>query len=255
MKILLLLLMTFSMGCSYAQYSEKQVRDASRQVIDEEIKYGNLSGEYEKVAKEYLNKAMLNQKTISYVTKIMNKENYKNKNEAFEMGFNSGTIEREKSIKFLSNRDLYELMKANIDILSKMNDFECSQYIKKKNTEESGKGRSLYGIAGTLDIVKFKNYIGLYSKAFDNMTYDKNESQSITDADLIKVKNEHRQLLVNLIEENKKINNFIKSRKTFNDISEGEVCQIGKYFLGLVVKGEVNSAGMRANAYINGILN
>ena len=175
MKILLLLLMTFSMGCSYAQYSEKQVRDASRQVIDEEIKYGNLSGEYEKVAREYLNKAMLNQKTISYVTKIMNKENYKNKNEAFEMGFNSGTIEREKSIKFLSNRDLYELMKANIDILSKMNDFECSQYIKKKNTEESGKGRSLYGIAGTLDIVKFKNYIGLYSKAFDNITYDKKE--------------------------------------------------------------------------------
>ena len=255
MKIFMYLLMTFSMSCSYAQYSEKQIRDASRQVIDEEIKFGNLSGEYEKSLREFLNKTMLNQKTISYITKEMNKGNYKNKNEAFEMGFNSASIEREKSMKFLSNRDLYELMKANIDILNKMNDFECSQYIKKKNTEESGKGRSLYGIAGTLDIVKFKNYIGLYSKAFDNMTYDKNESQSITDADLIKVKNEHRQLLVNLIEENKKINNFIKSRKTFNDISEDEVCQIGKYFLGLVVKGEVNSAGMRANAYINGILN
>lgn len=254
MKIFVLLLMTFSMGCSYAQYSEKQVRDASRQVIDEEIKYGNLSGEYEKYSREYLNKAMLNQKTISYITKVMNKGNYKNKNEAFEIGFNSISVEREKSLKFLSNRDLYELMKANIDILNKMNDFECSQYIKKKNTEESGKGRSIYGIAGTLDIVKFKNYIGLYSKAYDNMTYDKNESQSMTDADVIKVKNEYRQLLVNLIEENKKFNEFIKSGKSFNDISDSEVCQIGKSLISLIVKGEASSAEMRSNAYLNGVL-
>jgi hypothetical protein len=255
MKILVLLLMTFNVGCSFAQYTEKQVRDASRQVIDEEIKYGNLSGEYEKILREYLNKWMLNQKTISHVTKVMNKGNYKNKNEAFEIGLNSGSMEREKSMKFLSNKDLNELMKANLDILNKMNDFECSQYIKKKNTEENGKGRTIYGIAGTLEILKFKNYIGLYSKAFDNMTYDKNESQPLSDADIIKVKIEYRKLGIDLIEDNKKISDFIKSGKTFNDISEGEVCQIGKSFLGLVIKGELNSAGMRANAYINGILN
>lgn len=254
MKIFVLLLMTFSMGCSYAQYSEKQVRDASRQVIDEEIKYGNLSGEYEKSVREYLNKVMLNQKTISYITKVMNKGNYKNKNEAFEIGFNWASLERERSIKFLSNRDLYELMKANIDILNKMNDFECSQYSKKKNTEESGKGRSIYGIAGTLEIIKFKNYIGLYSKAFDNMTYDKNESQLISDSDVIKVKNEYRQLLVSLIEENKKINDFIKSGKSFNDISDSEVCQIAKSLISLIVKGETSSAEMRSNAYLNGVL-
>jgi hypothetical protein len=184
----------------------------------------------------------------------MNKGNYKNKNEAFEIGFNSSSAEREKSMKFLSNRDLYELMKANIDILNKMNDFECSQYIKRKNTEESGKGRSIYGIAGTLDIAKFKNYIGLYSKAYDNMTYDKNESQLMSDSDVIKVKNEYRQLLISIIDENKKINDFFKSGKSFNDVSDSEVCQIGKSLISLIVKGDTNSAEMRSNAYLNGVL-
>ena len=146
-------------------------------------------------------------------------------------------------------------MKSNIDILSKMNDFECSQYIKRKNTEESGKGRSIYGIAGTLDIEKFKKYIGIFSKAFDNMMYEKNESQSLTNNELVKVKNEYTQMLINFFEENRDINDFYKSGKSFNDINDGEVCRIGKSLIGLLVKGDINSAGMRINAYLNGVLN
>ena len=255
MKILIMILMALGMNCAFGQYTEKQIRDTAKQVIDEEIKYGNLKGEYEKVAREFLNKAMLNQQIISYMTKIINKGDYSSQNEAFAAGFNAAIIQREKSNKFLSNRDLYEHMKSNIDILYKMNDFECSQYIKKKNTEESGKGRSLYGIAGTLDIIKFKKYIGSHSKAYDNMMYEKNESQPLTENELIKVKNEYRQMVINLLNENKNINDFFKSGKRFSDIEDGEVCKIGKSLIGLLVKGDVSSAGMRVNAYLNGVLN
>jgi len=164
-------------------------------------------------------------------------------------------IERDKSMNFLSFNESYQIMNSNIEILGKMNSFECSQYIKRKSTEEQGKGRSLFAIAGTLDIDKFKNYINLYSLAYEKMLNGKLSHDELNENDLLNVKNDYRQSFIKLINENSKIGDFVKSKKTFNEISDAEVCLIGKEIMSLVVKGDNKSAGMRSKAYVTGRLN
>jgi hypothetical protein len=239
----------------FAQYTESQVLKATQQVIDEEIKYAEVIGEKEKALRDYLNKVMLNKRTITESTKFLNQSKSKDKDKIFEAGFQLMMIERDKSMNFLSFNESYQIMNSNIEILGKMNSFECSQYIKRKSTEEQGKGRSLFAIAGTLDIDKFKNYINLYSLAYEKMLNGKLSHDELNENDLLNVKNDYRQSFIKLINENSKIGDFVKSKKTFNEISDAEVCLIGKEIMSLVVKGDNKSAGMRSKAYVTGRLN
>lgn len=255
MKKIVALLFTFSCGIAYAQYTENQILKATQQVVDEEVKFAEVKGEKEKILRDFLNKVMLSKRAITESTKLVNQFKTKDNDKIFEAGFQLMMIERDKSMNFLSFNESYQIMNSNIDILNKMNNFECSQYIKRKSTEEQGKGRTLFAIAGTLDLDKFKNYINLYSIAHEKMVNGKLSQDELKENDLLNIKNDYRQSFIKLIDENKKVGEFVKSRKSFNEISEAEVCLIGKEIMGLIVKGDIKLAGMRSKAYATGKLN
>lgn len=255
MKILVIILLSFSMSNLFAQYSEKQVRDILEQVINEEVKDANLKIEYERILADFLRKAVFSQRRISEITKTLNNTSVKNQDEAFKIGFSMAMSDRDKSIKFLSNRDLYDLMMLNVSILSLMSDFECSQYIKRRNTQEGGRGRSIYGIAGGLDLEKFKNYFAIYAKALKNMEGGKNESQFLMENDILKVKKEYQRLFNNMLDSDNRAKEFLKSGKSFSNAGDNDVCSVGKSLIGLIVKGGRESSEMRINAYISGRLN
>jgi hypothetical protein len=87
------------------------------------------------------------------------------------------------------------------------------------------------------------------------MVNGKLSQDELKENDLLNIKNEYRQSFIKLINENQKIGDFVKSKKSFNEIPEAEVCLIGKEIMGLIVKGDVKSAGMRSKAYATGKLN
>jgi len=254
-NLFIIFVTSICIGNSYAQITEKQLRVIFSQIVDETVVEAKLKGEYEKVARDFLNSTLLNKDVMNELLKIVKERNITDSKKAFELGFESMAIVREASMKFLSNRDLYDLMKLNIELLSKMNNYECAQYVRKRNTEKEGVGRGVYEIAGNLGIQEFKKYFGLYEKAFKNMMQKKNESQAISDSELQAARSDYRRFFMDLLEENADFNNFIKSGKSFNDLGEAEVCRFGKSLMGLVVKGDAASASVRTQAYLSGKLN
>jgi hypothetical protein len=198
---------------------------------------------------------MLNKRAIAESTKLVNQVKSKDDDKLFQVGYQLMMVERDKSMNYLSFDESYQIMNLNIEILNKMNNFECSQYIKRKSTEEQGGGRTIYAIAGMLDLDKFKSYINLYSTAYENMVNGKSSKDELNINDLLNIRNEYRQLFIKLINENQKVGEFIKSKRSFNEIADSEVCLIGKEIMGLIVKGDSHAAGMRSKAFATGKLN
>lgn len=161
---------------------------------------------------------------------------------------------REKSILKLSRNDQFELMKLNVLIASKMTDYECAQYFRKKRTDENGNGRGIYEIAAELEIGKFREYVKSYEKAFSLFLSDKDESIELSQQELKEVDADFGELFASLNRNKPFIAEFFNSGKSFKTGNDRDVCRIGNSILSLLISGDINKARKRTTAYIGGKL-
>jgi len=250
LKIVSLIFLYFVSATVFAQISEKDLRSISDRIIEESIIEAKLASDYNEVLQAHLENLMLNKDVVGLIHDLIIESKVTTQSDAEKVGFEVMTILRDRSLKTLSNEDIYSLMVLNHSLLSKMSDYECSQYIKKKRTDEDNLGRNIFHIAGQLDIASFKKYFGYYNKAIFNMLSQVNASERLDDDQLNFVRNEFRKA----VSENRIIGEFFSSGKSFATGSINEVCNVGKEIIGLLISGDPETAKMKTSAYLHGQL-
>ena len=238
-----------------AELTQKQMKDILVKTVEETLVSSNLNGDYKQTLKFHLERLMYNEQMINLFEKMTNENSVTSIADAEKMGFVVMVGLREKSLQTLSNDDLYKLLKLNHDAMSKMTDYECAQYIKKKRTDEDSLGRSLYEILGNLSISSFKEYLGYYDKAFANLFSNKTNAIKLNDNELLQVKTEFLILMRELVTKDKFVSDFLSSNKSFAVSSNSDVCRFGKELLNVMVSGDAENAKKRVSAFINGQLN
>ena len=247
--------MMFTLSSAFsAEITEKQMKEVSKKIIEEILLSSKLNGEYKSTLKHHLEKLMYRNQVITLMTNIAKDKSVLSVADAEKMGFNEMTALRDKSLLTLTSDDLLKLLMLNLEIMSVMTDYECAQYIKKKRTDEDGLGRSLYEISGNLNIKTFKNYVGYYEKAVDNLFSNKGNISRISETELIQVKTEFEIRISELLARDKFIREHFTTGKSFAESTNSDICRIGNELLRVVVSGNVEEAKKRASAYINGQL-
>ncbi len=247
--------MMFALNSAFgAEITEKQMMEVSKKIIEETLSSSKLSGEYKSTLKRHLERLMYDEQIIGLLTKIAAENPTTSSVDAEAMGFNIMSGLREKSLLTLSNNDLYDLLNLNVSIISKMTDYECAQYVKKRRTDEGGLGRGLYEISGQLSIITFKKYIGYYDKALQNLLSNKSNSEKLNEYEIEIVKSDFKERMSAMASKNTFVKDFFTSGKTFANSADSEVCRVSKELLKVVVDGDVVKARKRASAYVNGQL-
>jgi hypothetical protein len=253
-KIFVVLISIFLSSAISAELTEQQMLNVSKKIIEETLNASKLSGDYKLTLKNHLEKIMYNEQIVSLLTKIASENSVTSNVDAEKIGFNVMSGLRDKSLLTLSNNELYELLKLNVNIVTKMTDYECAQYVKKRRTDEGGLGRGIYEISGQLNIATFKKYIGYYDKAIQNLVSNKSSSEKLSEGEVQIVKSDFRELMAELTSKNVFVKEFFASGKSFADSSDSDVCRVSKELLKVVVSGDVEKAKKRTSAYINGQL-
>lgn len=253
-KLFLILIAIFLSSAISAELTEKQMLSISKKIIEETLVTSKLNGEYKSTLKSHLERIMYNEQIVSLLTKVVSDNAVNNNADVEAMGFNIMSNLRDKSLLTLSNNEMYDLLNLNVNIVSKMTDYECAQYVKKRRTDEGGLGRSLYEISGQLSITSFKKYIGFYDKAFQNMLSNKSSSEKLNEREVEIVKADFRELMAEMTSKNVFVKDFFMSGKSFAESADSDVCRVSKELLKVVVGGDVEKAKKRTSAYVNGQL-
>ena len=255
MKKLIFILMICSFASlAQAELTQKQMKDILIKTVEETLVSSNLNGEYKQTLRYHLESVMYNEQIKNMLQKMINENSVSSIADAEKIGFVVMVGLREKALLTLSNDDLYKLLKLNHDAMSKMTDYECAQYIKKKRTDEDSLGRSLYEILGNLSISSFREYLRYYDKAFANLFSNKTNAIKLNENELLQVKTEFKNLMRELLERNKFVSEFTSTNKSFAESSNSDVCRFGKELLNVMVSGDAENAKKRVSAFINGQL-
>jgi len=255
MKKIVAIFIMFALSSAFsAEITEKQMMEVSKKIIEETLSSSKLKGEYKSTLKNHLESIMYNKQIIELFIKIAAENSVTNSVEAETMGFNMMNSLREKSLLTLSNNDLYDLLNLNVNIISKMTNYECAQYVKKRRTDEGGLGRGIYEISGQLNIVNFKKYLGYYDKSIQNILSNKSYSEKLNEREIEIVMSDFQERLSDMASKNIYVKDFFMSGKTFANSADSEVCSVSKELFKVVVGGDIEKAKKRASAYLNGQL-
>ena len=253
-KYIAIFMILFVSSAISAEFTEKQMLEISKKVVDETLFFSKLKGEYKNTLKNYLERVMYNKEINRFFIQLALDNPLMSSSEAEILSFEIMTQLKDKSLLRLSNEDLYELLNLNIIIISKMTDHECSQYIQKKRTDEANLGRGLYEISGQLDLISFKKYIGLYDKALEKLISNKSDAGRLSENELADIKLEMKDLMADLVIRNEVVKNYFMSGKSFSDSPDSVVCTVGKELYSLFVSGDVEKAKKRTLAFVRGKL-
>ena len=252
-RVLPTLLLILS-ATSYAQIGDGQVRVAMENAVNKTVDDLRLSEDYAWVARKAIREILLSKEMTALILKISKESKIESQSYLEQVGANIMTTTREKAVLRLSRQDLYRLVILNSKVASVMNDYECAQFYRKRRTDETGKGRSIYKIAANLDLKSFEEYLNLFTKAFLLFTSEVDESEKFTKSEIDSIKEEYAEKFSDLIEKKPFIADFFQSGKTFAKASDSEVCRIGKSLSELVVSGDKWSAQRRNAAFVQGLL-
>lgn len=243
-------LILFMSTTVFAQISERDLRAISNKIIEESIINAKLTLDHGKALKSHLENLMLNNDVVRLLHELILENNVTTPADAERVGFEIMSELRDRALQTLSNDDINNLMILNFNLLSKMSDYECSQYIKKLRTDDGNLGRNIFQIAGQMDIDSFRKYLGYYDKAIVNMLSQEDASERLNSSQLSIV----RDQFIKDISENKIIGVFFSSGKSFATGSNKDICTVGKEIIGLLISGDPESSKMKTSAFLHGQL-
>jgi len=238
----------------FAQQTPLINKNTMLNAVDEIIVQNHLTGEYELIARNMLTRILTNGDLIEYMNKNLDTRNIKDYNQAKQEGYKLISLIRDVAMLRLSGNDVYQLLKANVQITDKMSSYECAQYFRKKLTGEEKRGRDIWEIASKLDIATFRTYVVGYEKSFALFLKNADESDKLSISELDNAKRSFLTSMKQFYQENPSVADFFNQGKNFNIGSDQEVCFIGRSFLKLIVEGDGPAAYNKATAYIHGLL-
>jgi hypothetical protein len=238
-----------------AEFTEQQMREISKKVVEDTVATSKLTDEYKAILRPSLEKLMYDDRVIKLTISMINEESIHDTAGAEKLGFTMMGLIREKAVTTLSSQEMIDLINLNLKLISKMTAFECAQYIKKKRVDENRLGRGIYEIAGELTFIEFKRFVNLYDAAFENFFLDQKKSTQLPKNELDKVKSEFQGLMMKRVMQDEFLRNFFQSGKSFSESADSDVCRVGTEILKTVVSGEKKEIEKRVAAYVHGQLN